>query len=125
MLESEDDPYLREQLIALYNPLYKGMQDAEQYFQNTDDIINEEDLEESVDESRRQSPITKMPSFQPARITATKENTAIDDKVKEAPKPAEVKAADKALEVAPDRNAEKSAGLKRQDTRKTGVLTSN
>jgi hypothetical protein len=29
MLETEDDPYLREQLIALYNPLYKGMVDAE------------------------------------------------------------------------------------------------
>jgi hypothetical protein len=39
--------------MQLYNPFYKGMVDAEQYFQNTDDIINEEDLEESVDESRR------------------------------------------------------------------------
>lgn len=29
MLETEDDPYLREQLVALYNPLYKGMVDAE------------------------------------------------------------------------------------------------
>lgn len=32
------------------------MIDPEQYFQNTDDIINEEDYEESVCESRQQSP---------------------------------------------------------------------
>ncbi len=60
MLENEDDPYLRDQIMQLYNPFYKGMVDAEQYFQNTDDIINEEDLEESVDESRRQSPAAKV-----------------------------------------------------------------
>lgn len=51
--EEEDDPYLKEQLQQLYNPLYKGMIDPEQYFQNSDDIINEEDFEESVDESRK------------------------------------------------------------------------
>lgn len=56
-LDEEQDPYLKEQLQMLYNPLYKGMIDPEQYFQNSDDIINEEELEESVDESRRQSPL--------------------------------------------------------------------
>ena len=57
MLEAEEDPYLREQIMQLYNPMFKGMIDAEQYFQNTDDIINEEDYEESVFESRQQSPV--------------------------------------------------------------------
>ena len=52
---------MREQLEQLYNPLYKGMHDAEQYFQNSDDIINEEDFEESIDESRKPSPL-KQPS---------------------------------------------------------------
>ena len=33
------------------------MNEAEQYFENTEDIINEEDLEESVCESRKQSPV--------------------------------------------------------------------
>lgn len=56
ILESEKDPYLRKELEELYNPFYKGVQEAEQYFENTEDIINEEDLEESVCESRRQSP---------------------------------------------------------------------
>ena len=38
----------------LYNPLaFKGLNEAEQYFENTEDIINEEDLEESVCESRK------------------------------------------------------------------------
>ena len=57
LLEAETDPFLREQLEQLYNPLYNGMHDPEQYFQNSEDIINEEDFEESVDESRRQSPL--------------------------------------------------------------------
>ena len=38
----------------LYNPLaFKGLNEAEQYFENTEDIINEEDLEETVCESRK------------------------------------------------------------------------
>ena len=37
------------------------MVDPEQYFQNTDDIINEEDFEESIDESRLGSPSLKKP----------------------------------------------------------------
>lgn len=41
------------------------MMDAEQYFQNTDDIINEEDLEESVYESRHQSPLREMSEQRP------------------------------------------------------------
>ena len=42
----------------LYNPLvFKGLNEAEQFFENTEDIINEEELEESVCESRRQSPL--------------------------------------------------------------------
>ena len=57
ILETENDPFLREQLQQLYNPLYKGMHDAEQYFQNSEDIINEEDFEESIDESRKPSPL--------------------------------------------------------------------
>lgn len=32
LLEEEKDPYLKEQLMQLYNPLYQGMMDAEQYF---------------------------------------------------------------------------------------------
>lgn len=60
MLEGEEDPYLRDQIMQLYNPLYKGMVDAEQYFQNTDDIIDEEDLEESMDESRNKSPSNRL-----------------------------------------------------------------
>lgn len=45
----------------LYNPLhFKGLNEAEQYFENTEDIINEEDLEESVCESRRQSPLKQI-----------------------------------------------------------------
>ena len=43
----------------MYNPLYQGNYEAEGYFQNAEDIINEEDFEESIDESRRPSP-TKM-----------------------------------------------------------------
>lgn len=58
MLANETDPYLRQQLEDLYNPLvFKGLNEAEQYFENTEDIINEEDLEESVCESRKQSPV--------------------------------------------------------------------
>ena len=58
VLANETDPYLRQQLEELYNPLhFKGLNEAEQYFENTEDIINEEDLEESVCESRRQSPL--------------------------------------------------------------------
>lgn len=53
VLESEQDPYLRKQLEELYNPLFQGLNEAEQYFENTEDIINEEDLEESVCESRK------------------------------------------------------------------------
>lgn len=53
MLENETDPYLRRQLEELYNPLFKGLNEAEQYFENTEDIINEEDLEESVCDSTR------------------------------------------------------------------------
>ena len=52
LIEEEKDPFLREQLKDLYNPLYSGMMEAEQYFQNTEDIINEEDMEESIDDSR-------------------------------------------------------------------------
>ena len=53
VLANETDPYLRQQLEELYNPLaFKGLNEAEQYFENTEDIINEEDLEESVCESR-------------------------------------------------------------------------
>ena len=52
VLASEKDPYLRQQLEELYNPLFKGLNEAEQYFENTEDIINEEELEESVCESR-------------------------------------------------------------------------
>ena len=37
--------------------VFKGLNEAEQYFENTEDIINEEDLEESVCESRKQSPV--------------------------------------------------------------------
>jgi hypothetical protein len=33
------------------------MIDPEQYFQNTDDIIDEEDYEESVYESKQHSPV--------------------------------------------------------------------
>ena len=54
VLANETDPYLRQQLEELYNPLnFKGINEAEQYFENTEDIINEEDLEESVCESRK------------------------------------------------------------------------
>ena len=60
VLANETDPYLRQQLEELYNPLaFKGLNEAEQYFENTEDIINEEDLEESICESRRQSPEPK------------------------------------------------------------------
>ena len=31
-IEDEEDPYLKEQLMLLYNPLYKGVMDPEQYF---------------------------------------------------------------------------------------------
>lgn len=44
---------MRKQLEELYNPLFAGLNEAEQYFENTGDIINEEDLEESVCESRK------------------------------------------------------------------------
>lgn len=37
--------------------VFKGLNEAEQFFENTEDIINEEDLEESVCESRKQSPL--------------------------------------------------------------------
>ena len=58
VLANETDPYLRQQLEELYNPLmFNGLNEAEQYFENTEDIINEEDLEESVCESRKQSPL--------------------------------------------------------------------
>ena len=58
VLANETDPYLRQQLEELYNPLmFNGLNEAEQYFENTEDIINEEDLEESVCESRQQSPL--------------------------------------------------------------------
>ena len=54
VLANETDPYLRQQLEELYNPMaFKGLNEAEQYFENTEDIINEEDLEESVCESRK------------------------------------------------------------------------
>ena len=54
VLANETDPYLRQQLEDLYNPMiFKGLNEAEQYFENTEDIINEEDLEESVCESHR------------------------------------------------------------------------
>ena len=39
---------------------FKGLNEAEQYFENTEDIINEEDLEESVCESRKQSPLKNI-----------------------------------------------------------------
>lgn len=42
--------------------MFKGLNEAEQYFENTEDIINEEDLEESVCESRRQSPLKQNES---------------------------------------------------------------
>ena len=61
VLANETDPYLRQQLEELYNPLnFKGLNEAEQYFENTEDIINEEDLEESVCESRKQSPLKNI-----------------------------------------------------------------
>ena len=41
------------------------MMDAEQYFQNTDDIINEEDLEESIYDSRLHSPLREMSEQRP------------------------------------------------------------
>lgn len=96
MLESEDDPYLRDQIMQLYNPFYKGMQDPEQYFQNTDDIINEEDLEESVDESRRQSPDLKRTTSKKdpsQKVQPMKENSVTEDKKQEpiAPKQLEQK----------------------------------
>jgi hypothetical protein len=66
LLEGETDPYLREQIMQLYNPLYKGMVDPEQYFQNTDDIINEEDHEESMmDEEGSSSPVEKSKASTP------------------------------------------------------------
>ena len=50
--EEMEDPYFRDQIAQLYNPLYNGMTDAQQYFENEDDIINEEECEESVNESK-------------------------------------------------------------------------
>lgn len=48
-IEQEQDPYLRQQLMELYNPM--GQQNAiqpEAYFENAEDIINEEEYEESI-----------------------------------------------------------------------------
>ena len=39
--------------------IFKGLNEAEQFFENTEDIINEEDLEESICESRKPSPLKK------------------------------------------------------------------
>lgn len=48
--------------MEMYNPLYQGVgMQAEAFFQNTDDIIDEEENEESVCESRRQSPLKDSP----------------------------------------------------------------
>lgn len=38
---------MRQQLLELYNPLYRGLLDSEAYFENTEDIIEEEDREDS------------------------------------------------------------------------------
>ena len=62
LIQQEDEPFLKQQLEEMFNPLYQGMRDPEQYFQNSDDIINEEELEESVCESRRQTPMKNMTS---------------------------------------------------------------
>ena len=72
ILETESDPFLREQLQQLYNPLYKGMHDAEQYFQNSEDIINEEDFEESIDESRKPSPLKQSSKLEKSVAEPTK-----------------------------------------------------
>ena len=62
---------MRQQLEELYNPLvFKGVNEAEQYFENTEDIINEEDLEESVCESRRQSPVKQSDKVLQAKALA-------------------------------------------------------
>ena len=49
-IEKETDPFLRAQLLELYDPMMQGngMVKAEAFFENADDIINEEDCEESV-----------------------------------------------------------------------------
>ena len=53
-LDQEQDPYLKNQLLELYEQplMLMGLRDnkieTEAYFENVDDIINEEDIEESV-----------------------------------------------------------------------------
>jgi hypothetical protein len=48
-IEKESDPYMKEQLMDLYNPMGQGgMVQAEAFFENAEDIINEEEYEESI-----------------------------------------------------------------------------
>jgi hypothetical protein len=51
-IEEEEDPYMKEQLMQLYDPTIgqnqNGMMEAEAYFENAEDIINEEEYEESI-----------------------------------------------------------------------------
>ena len=51
-IEEEEDPYMKEQLMQLYDPTMgqnqNGMLEAEAYFENAEDIINEEEYEESI-----------------------------------------------------------------------------
>jgi hypothetical protein len=54
-IDSENDPYMKEQLLQLYSQPLKmmglkspDMIEAEAFFENTDDIINEEEYEESI-----------------------------------------------------------------------------
>ena len=96
ILETESDPFLREQLQQLYNPLYKGMHDAEQYFQNSEDIINEEDYEESIDESRKQSPLKQLSKHeqsvtQPVKVEKQDSSTPNNQEVSKDLKKAEAK----------------------------------
>ena len=62
------------------------MNEAEQYFENTEDIINEEDLEESVCESRKQSPVRQSLEKVPTasenfQFTAAEEPEAVEEVV--------------------------------------------
>ena len=73
------------------------MHDAEQYFQNSEDIINEEDFEESIDESRKQSPLKQSSKHeksvtQPVKVEKQDSNSAQNQEMKKAtPEKAEAK----------------------------------
>lgn len=71
-IENEKDPFMRNQLLELYEQplMLAGLSakqgrhfDAEAYFENADDIINEEEIEESVVYSTKKSTCKKPPNL--------------------------------------------------------------